>query len=290
MSNTNGVADLHTHTLASDGTISVEQRAAIAAERGIETVAITDHDIVADRLQEPTMMIDGVEIVTGVEVRARIFDTKIEILGYFLDPSEPALTDLLKRSREFRQERNRQLVENVSAVTDLELSYETLAADVEGNLGRPHLADLLITNRVVDSIGEAFDEFLAEDGAAFVPMEQHSYDAVIEAIHQAGGVCSLAHPGRIRTNAESVEGMVEQLAEAGLDAIEVWYPYSSERSSQYADVTVEGVATLADRHGLLKTGGSDCHGLDSGKFRMGDLLVSADTVASLRERSTTRIR
>lgn len=283
-----GVADLHLHTTASDGTVDVVERVTQALDAGLEAIAVTDHDVIADSLSERTTTRRGLEVITGVEVRADCFDTKVELLGYFVDPEDETLSRTLDWAREFRVERNRELVANVASETGLDVTYDALAADVEGGLGRPHLAALLVERGVVDSVGAAFDQYLAEDGACFVPMERHPYDRVLDAIHAAGGVASLAHPGRIRASAATVDDMVETLAAAGLDGIEVAYPYGTERSADYADIDVDAAADLAAEYGLITTGGSDCHGPGSGKFRLGEVRVTEAELSAIRERAHGR--
>jgi predicted metal-dependent phosphoesterase TrpH len=105
---------------------------------------------------------------------------------------------------------------------------------------------------------------------------------VIETVRTAGGVTSLAHPGRIRADAETVADHVAHLAAAGLDAVEVAYPYETERSPAYAGIGVAEAAELAVTEGLRVTGGSDCHGPGSGKFRLGETGVGAAELAALR--------
>jgi predicted metal-dependent phosphoesterase TrpH len=283
-----GVADMHLHTTTSDGTATVSDRLTQAADRDLDTIAITDHDVVPDAVSERTTCRNGVELVAGVEVRADLFDTKVEILGHFVDPTDSTLQATLERAREFRVERNRTLVESVADETGLDVTHDSLAASVEGGLGRPHVADLLVEEGVIDSIGAAFEEYLGEEGVCFVPMERHPYQRVIDAIHSAGGVASLAHPGRIRASVEVVEEMVATLAEAGLDGIEVPYPYAGDRSEDYAAVGVEAAADLAEEYGLLSTGGSDCHGPGSGKFRIGDVRLTASEMAAIRDRADRR--
>lgn len=277
-----GVADLHMHTTASDGTVNVERRVGLAAERDLDAVAITDHDVIADALTERTERRDGVELIAGVEIRADLFDTKVEILGHFVDPTHEGLLATLERAREFRRQRNAELVANLAEATGLDLSYEDLTTPVDGNLGRPHLADVLIEAGVVDSVGGAFDEYLAEEGEAFVPMERLPVTEVVETIHAAGGTATLAHPGRIRASAETVAEMLDELAALGLDGLEVQYPYSAEKSEDYADVDVATAGDLAERCELIPTGGSDCHGPDSGKFRQGEVRVKRDVLDRLR--------
>lgn len=274
-------ADLHLHTTASDGTCSIPERVDQAIERDLDSIAITDHDRIDGALTERVELRKGISIVTGVEIRANLFDTKIEILGHFVDPNNEDLLDALGQAREFRRERNRQLVSNLANATGLDLSYEALRDEADGTLGRPHLAERLIDGGIVDSIGEAFDAYLGTGAEAYVPMERLPHGTVLNVIHAAGGVASLAHPGRIRS--ERVPEMVDTLADAGLDGIEVWYPYNSAGPDAYADIGVAEADELADEHDLLRVGGSDCHGPGSGKFRIGETGVSREQLELLRE-------
>lgn len=281
-----GVADLHMHTTASDGTCAVADRVEQAVERDLDAIAITDHDCIASALGGRVAERSGVERITGVEVRGDVLETKLEILGYYVDPANEELQSVLEQARRYRRERNAAMVDRLAEETGLDLEYERLADDVDGMLGRPHMADALIETGAVESIGEAFGTYLGNDGTAFVPMERVPGPELIEAIHSAGGVASLAHPGRIRSN--EVSAMVHRLATNGLDAIEVWYPYDEAPSEGYADVSASDAAALADEHGLLQTGGSDCHGLDSGKFRIGTVRVPERNLEELRSLADDR--
>jgi predicted metal-dependent phosphoesterase TrpH len=280
-----GVTDFHVHTLASDGTSTVEERVEQAEDCGLDAIAVTDHDRIPDVIDERVQRSAGVDVVAGVEMRADLFETKIEILGYYVDPTDEKLCSLLERAREYRRERNRKLVDRLTEVTDLDIDCESARSEVDGGLGRPYFANRLVDAGVVDSVGAAFGEYLAEDGVAFIPMERLDYRMVIEGIHDAGGVASLAHPGRIRT--DRVPEMVSHLADAGLDGIETWYPYASDRSSAYADVDIADAMALADEHNLVPTGGSDCHGPGSGKFRIGSVRMPAAAFERVRERAGT---
>lgn len=108
-----GVADLHVHTTASDGTATVDERVSDAQKQGLDVVAITDHDTIPSELHERRKTVSGIELVTGFEVRADLFDIKIEILNYYVDPSDDGVQSLLERVQEYRRDRNRRLVENV---------------------------------------------------------------------------------------------------------------------------------------------------------------------------------
>jgi predicted metal-dependent phosphoesterase TrpH len=279
---TAGVADLHVHTTASDGTSSLAERFTQAAARDLPVLAITDHDNIGGALDGRVDRRDDVTCITGVEIRADCVDTKVELLGYFVDPTADQMSAVLRRARRYRVERNRKLLAKLNEAAGLELDHEELSASVQGGLGRPHVAKALVEEGIVASIGAAFDEYLGRDGPAYVEMERVPARAVLDAIHAAGGVASLAHPGRIHS--DRVPEIVARLAAQGLDGIEVWYPYD-DGSSPTADTDV-GVAeadALATEHDLLRTGGSDCHGPASGKFRLGSVRVPADDLEALFE-------
>jgi len=283
-----GVADLHLHTLASDGTCSVDARVEQASDRNLAAIAITDHDIVAGDIGERVARRRGVELVAGVEVRADVRETKVELLGYYVDPSDERLASVLEQVRFYRRERNRAIVDRLHEVTEIEQTYEEIRSRADGLLGRPHIAEVLVEEGVVDSVGAAFEAYLATGGEAFVPMQRVRAVDVVGAIEGADGVVSLAHPGRLRT--DDVEGIVGSLVEEGLDAIEVWYPYDSAPAEGYADVSVEDASALAEEFDLLRTGGSDCHGPGSGKYRIGEVRVPRSDFEALRDRATERRR
>lgn len=279
-----GYADLHMHTTTSDGTSTLTERIEQAKQEGLSAISITDHDRIPPSLNSRRVARDGVEVITGVEIRADIFDTKIEILGYYVDPTDSSLNSVLEKVRGYREQRNREMVDRIGDVTGLDVTYESLNESVDGTLGRPHLADFLIEEGIVDSVSEAFNKYLAGGGDAYVPMQRAPYAEVIDAVHDAGGVASLAHPGRIRSDA--VPEIVDELTQHGLDAIEVWYPYGEVRSDEYSDIGVEDADSLAEEYGLLKTGGSDCHGPGSGKFRIGNVRVPETTFTELNRLAT----
>lgn len=281
-----GTADLHLHTTASDGTCSIKDRATQARKRKLQTIAVTDHDSISTELNGRSTRESGVEIVTGVEVRGDVCDCKVEILGYFVDPDDDGLNSVLEQARSFRRKRNREMVHTLNDKLSLALEYETLVASTDGMLGRPHLAGKLEEKGIVDSIGEAFELYLGTDGIAYVPMDRVPAGEIIAAVQGAGGVASLAHPGRIRS--DNVSKLLASLVADGLDAIEVQYPYEAAPTDGYADVTVTDAAAFAEKHDLLSTGGSDCHGPGSGKFMIGDVRISGSEMEEIRSAATTR--
>jgi len=281
-----GVADLHMHTAASDGTCSVSARVEQGQERDLKAIAVTDHDTISPDLEGRVRDGGGLELITGVEVRADVHDTKVELLGYYVDPDDDRLTAVLAQVRAYRRERNERMIEQLREVTSLDRTYEDIRARAAGILARPHIAAVLVEDGVVDSVGAAFDQYLGAGGEAFVPMECVPAREVIDAIAGADGVVSLAHPGRVRT--DDIRGILDELVVDGLDGIEVPYPYDDAPDGDYADVTVNRAAELADAFDLLRTGGSDCHGPDSGKFRVGQVRVTREDLEALRDRAEER--
>jgi predicted metal-dependent phosphoesterase TrpH len=261
------------HTVASDGENTVQERVKQARQRGLDAIAITDHDRIPETIDARAAEINGVTTIAGVEIRAGIFDTKVEILGYFVDPSSEELSSVLRRARGYRKDRNKRLVDEINRHTGLDLSYEELSGSVEGGLGRPHLAQILVSEGLVGDISEAFSEFLGEEGSCYVPMQRVPYDEVLQAVRSAGGVPSLAHPGRIRSG--SIPEIIKELSESGLGGIEVWYPYGD------VEFGVKRSSEAASLHGLIKTGGSDCHGVGSGKFRIGEVRAGEESLSRL---------
>jgi hypothetical protein len=280
MNSTEGIADLHMHTVASDGTCSVAERSQQARECGLDAIAITDHDSVSAEISNRQTVNNGIKLIAGVEVRADVQGTKIELLGYYIDPDDERLDSMLTEIRDYRRDRNQRILSRLRETTSFDRPYEDIRGEADGILGRPHIARILVEEGIVNSIDSAFDEYLANNKTAFIPMKRVPAHEVIDAIKHAGGVVSLAHPGRVRT--ESIGDIIDELVEVGLDGIEVQYPYDEAPTEGYAGVSVEDAAALAEKHGLIQTGGSDCHGPDSGKFRIGEVRVSGEQIKSLR--------
>lgn len=280
------VADLHLHTTSSDGTCTVGDRIQQAQNIGLEAIAITDHDTISGELNCRVSSQNEIELITGVEVRADVGNTKVELLGYYINPTNTDLIHLLEKVRSYRRDRNREIITQLREATNLNRSYDDIRTEVNGILGRPHIADILIEEGIVDSISTAFETYLGSNGDTFVPMKRVPSGDVIASIQDAGGVVSLAHPGRVRT--DSFEMILEELVNAGLDAIEVPYPYDEAPSEGYADVNSKDALEFSEKYGLLTTGGSDCHGPDSGKYRIGEVRVTRSNLDALRDRANER--
>lgn len=243
--------DLHLHTTASDGLLSPRVLVQRAAAVGLTTIAVTDHDTVGG-LREATHTGTelGVRVVAGIEITAVENERDVHVLGYFFDPASAVLTEFLQTQRFDRIRRVRDIGARLAELghpIEIEPLVEAAASSGQ-SIGRPAVADALVAAGHSVDRDDAFTRLLGRGCPAFVPRIGIAGAAVLETIHAAGGLASLAHPG-IATDVR----LIESLAGAGLDAIEVWHTdHSPEQQAYYA--------ALADRLGIAKSGGSDYHG------------------------------
>lgn len=247
--------DLHLHTTASDGRLSPATLVERVAAAGITVMSVTDHDTVAG-LGEVRRAADaaGIELVNGIEVTAVHEGRDIHMLGYFIDPDDVRFNAFLVEQRHRRVDRVREIgrrLERLGAVIDVDALLQRSSHTPGASVGRPVIARALAAAGHVASLQEAFDRFLATGRPAFVPRSGESPAMVVERIHAAGGVASMAHPGVTKQPA-----VMGALVAAGLDAVEVYH------SDHPPDMQRELLAFAID-HKLLVTGGSDFHGDDS---------------------------
>lgn len=270
--------DLHLHTTASDGRLSPEALVNVAAGVGLRTLAVADHDTVGALDRTARACSDaGIAWVPGIEITSIRDKVDLHILGYFFDHRSPALTTFLAEQVADRQRRLCEMIARLAAL-GLPISLEEVLGGRERSgtswVGRPLLAAALVRKGYVGSTTEAFERYLAEDGAAFVPRRAEGPAAVIGLIHEAGGLASLAHPGLNRR-----DEWIESLAASGLDAVEVYYSqHTPEMTGRYHD--------LARRLGLAMTGGSDYHGGSSshGPAAPGATTLPDEAFANLKAR------
>ena len=256
--------DLHTHSLYSDGTFSPRELVELARERGLDIVALTDHDTTDGLAEASRAGRDlGVEIVPGVEFSSVREGEGVHILGYLMDPTHPQFVAELKRLREDRFMRGERMVAKLQ-----ELGYPITFARVReiaegGNIIRPHVAQALVEAGVVPAVKDAFsDELIGSGGRAYV--EKHALHPLnaIALIHRAGGVCVLAHPGTWRETSPVPVILIDELTAGGLDGIEASHPeHTPEVEARYI--------AMAEERGLFWTGSSDCHGTRYDPVRLG---------------------
>jgi predicted metal-dependent phosphoesterase TrpH len=246
------IVDLHLHTTASDGRCSPEALVDRCAEVGLRAISVTDHDTrAAETAARAHAAKRGLEFVAGIEITSVHGGKDVHVLGYNLPAETPALNVLIAEQRRLRVERAREIAERLlrlGAPIDIDSLVATAAQASGKAVARPQIAQYLIAAGHAASVADAFDRFLGEHCSAYVPHQGASPATVVALIADAGGVASLAHPGRLGR-----DELIPDLVHAGLECIEAYHSSHDEAAqAHYLD--------LARRHGLLVTGGSDYHG------------------------------
>ena len=278
--------DLHLHTTASDGRLSPAQLVARVAAAGIATMSVTDHDTVAALAEVGVeAAARGIRLVPGIEVTSVADGRDVHMLGYFFNQASLPLLTFLEGQRAQRVSRVREIgerLERLGMPIDVEALVSTAALRPGTSVGRPQIARALVSAGHVSSVQEAFDRWLATGLPAFVPRTGPSPAAVVDVIHAAGGVASFAHPGVTRR-----DDLIRPLADHGLDAIEVYH-------SDHLGEDVQQYRGLAQRLGVLVSGGSDFHGEDpqapveksrARRSTLGAVMLPPDDFAALERRA-----
>lgn len=275
--------DLHIHTVASDGTDTVQQRIRQAEEHGLNAIAITDHDNISEELDERKFTAENdIEVITGAEIKCEIDGIKIEILGYFVDPKSSAINQLFDTLSEKRISRMKEMVRKLNGELEENIQIENVLSKEETIPGRPHLAQVLVENNIAEDMEQAFNELIGSDSDAYVEVEKIPAHDAIKAVHESGGVAVLAHPGRSLKKEEAVE-KIGKLVKDDLDGIEVEYSYRQKiQLPSYKVFFTEVYANkIAEMYDLIPTGGSDCHGSESDKFNIGKVKLDYNVLKRL---------
>jgi predicted metal-dependent phosphoesterase TrpH len=246
--------DLHTHSTFSDGSETPAALVATARVTGLRGLALTDHDT-ADGCDEllAACRAQGVTGFSGVEVSAEVSGGTLHVLGYGIDPHHPDLAAKLLDVRDGRASRNRLILARLAEL-GCPMDWEEVAAFAgEEVVGRPHFARAMIARGYVASVQEAFDRFLAKGKPAYMDRLRFPPEECIRLVRAAGGVAVLAHPFTWEPDSARLAERLTPLVEAGLGGIEAYY---TEHTLEQQIVCLR----LAQRHGLLVTGGTDAHG------------------------------
>ena len=244
--------DLHVHTTASDSTASPAEAVRLAKEAGLSAIAITDHDTVSGYAEAAEAGKKyGVEVVPGIEISTK-YGRAVHILGYYIDPDSDKLAPVLEWVVHDRDERNRKMAELMTA-DGLPVSYEEMHRRFGAVIGRPHFAEVLVELGLAKDIRDAFDRYVEKGQKYYLPRNFLSIERSIEIIREAGGVPVLAHPFQYKLDDAGLRELIEHCMESGLQGMECRYSGYSVEQSKY-------LGCLAEKYGLIKTGGSDFHG------------------------------
>jgi predicted metal-dependent phosphoesterase TrpH len=246
-------ADLHLHTTASDGRYSPEEIVSMAASLGLEAIAITDHDSVdgiAPALKK-AQSFPTLKVIPGVEISTDVPHGEVHMLGYFINYVDSGLLDKLAELRDSRKTRAQKMIAKLADL-GVYIEWERVQEIAgSGSVGRPHVAQAIMEKGYVQSPKEAFVKYIGREGPAYAERQKMTLEQVVELVVKVGGQAVVAHPAEI----ENLEELIPRLQRVGLAGIEVYY-------NAYSGKTVQYLASLAHKHGLVATGGSDFHGLE----------------------------
>lgn len=271
--------DLHTHSTASDGTDTPAELVRKAAAAGLDVIALTDHDTTRGHAEALSVLPAGLTLVPGAELSCRLDGIGMHMLAYLFDPEEPALLAERELVRDDRVPRAQGMIAKLNAL-GVPVTWEQVARIAgDGSVGRPHVASALVELGVVPTVGDAFtQEWLADGGRAY--MEKHETDPfeALRLVKNAGGVAVFAHPAASKRGRTVPESAIAELAEAGLDGIEVDH-------MDHDPETRARLRGLAKELGLLVTGSSDYHGSRK-TCVLGEFMTDPEVYGEITRRAT----
>ena len=266
------LADLHLHTRYSDGTETPQRVVELAHAAGLSLIAITDHDnIEALPIATPVAQRLGIELIPGIEMSASAEGCEVHVLGFLFDVRHPGLLQHLTEQQARRVERVHEMVRRLNRAGVQITAEEVFEVAGEGTVGRPHVARVLKKHGYITQLSEAFSRYIGPKNPGFVPGSPLLPAQVIRVIREAGGVPVLAHPVYLEGDA-----LIEQCVRDGLVGLEVYH-------SSHTPEQVRHYEELADRLGLLRTGGSDFHGDAKEGLPVGSVKVPCALVESLKQ-------
>jgi len=283
--------DLHSHTTASDGTLTPTQLVKQAKQQGLQTLGIADHDTI-DGLAEARHAGQqlGVEIVPAIEFSTRPEPDKefigIHLLGYFISPNHPTLAEILTKVKQGRIEQKIRQIEKMRSF-GFDITVDEVLARAKGMPGRPHIAAAVLAKypHKFETVQQIFDEYLGSGAKAHVKrLFALTVGEAIDIVKQVGGLPVFAHPG-VYDNINPIVAVRQAKAE-GVEGVEVFYAYKEghylyDKSQGTSWVTI--INDLADELGLLKTGGTDFHGRDHETVSLGDTGLTVEQFTILKQ-------
>lgn len=273
--------DLHTHSTASDGSFTPTQVIEAAVRAGLKAVALTDHDTIAG-IPEAMAAAEkyDIEFIPGIELSAFYLNQEVHIVGLFLNINDEQFIQRLESFREIRDQRNTAMIQKMTDA-GIDISIEKIR-EIDGDavITRANFARYLLHIGYISSIDEAFDKYLSPGKPFFVPKTGVTPEDAIRAICDNGGIAILAHPLSYKFSSSQLDTCIKLLKSYGLKGIETRY-------STFSAADERDMKRLADRHGLLYSGGSDFHGnvkphISIGKG-VGKLLVPYDFLKRLKD-------
>lgn len=267
--------DLHVHTNNSDGIYSYKEVIDLSIRRGLNGIAITDHDNIdgLDGAINYSQTFKSFEIIPGIELSSVFQGKEVHILGYYINYKDKSIIDITKEIKDSRVLRGYKIIEKLNNL-GLNITIEEVKLLArEGFIGRPHIARSLINKGYVNNITEAFDMYLKIGAPAYVSRYKISIHEIIQLINKIGGISVLAHPGLINN-----KDIVDYCISKGINGIECIYPMHDINQVNY-------FLNIAKNNKLIATGGSDFHGDRSKEIILGKYYVGQKIINQMKERA-----
>ncbi len=269
---TKGYADLHLHTIYSDGEYTPQSIVQKALAGNFRAIAITDHDTVEGIAHVIEKAGNTLEIIPGVELSSEVNPSEeLHIVGLFIDYKYPNLLKILKGLSSGRKDRMDEMLKKLTEMGMPITMEEIEKFKTKDIIGRLHLAQAMVMKGYVKNTGEAFEKFLGDGKSVYVNRKRLSSKRAISLIKESGGIPIIAHPHLLRD-----ENVIPQLIEEGIEGIEVYYvDHGRNPSSKYVEI--------AKKYNLLISGGSDCHGIAKGKTLLGKVKVPYQAIEEMKK-------
>ena len=256
----NNLVDLHMHSTYSDGVRTPSELVAMACKLGLKAIALADHDAV-DGIDEALTAgtACGLEVLPALEFSVTFGSfSDVHILGYLLDHRDPGLGETLKEFRAKRETRSEAIVDKINEKLHIEgkdaISSAEAAALAGGALGRPHIAQVLMSKGYARGMQDAFNRYLVP---CDVPKRYFPVDEALATIRRLGGVAVLAHPTSVATERATLAEIIDALCDMGLEGVEAYNNICGDQESAF-------LRDYAEKKGMVWTGGSDYHGIEEG--------------------------
>jgi 3',5'-nucleoside bisphosphate phosphatase len=244
--------DLHMHTTFSDGSISPKELVEMAVAHGIQAVAITDHDNTQSYLAALDAAKDlPIDIIPGIEINTWWQGQEVHVLGYYLDLDHPSIQAICQQHYCARQQQMQDLAVRINKLGKFPFKVEDIQAQSRdgGSMGRPHVAKAIVQNGGAANMSEAFRKYLVPNSPTYCSRPTVTPHEAVEAIYDSGGIAVIAHPGDMAI----IEELSTDLMNYGLRGLEAYH-------KSHSPAEIEFHCSLAERLGLIVTGGTDFHG------------------------------
>lgn len=243
--------DLHIHTSFSDGVFSPEKIVDTARDAELGAIAITDHDnVLSYKIAKEYANNKSPEILPGVEINTIYKGYEVHILGYFMDLNNSDFQKLIKSQQQARIKQTKEIIALLNKRAGIKITFDSIINQVApgGSIGRPHIAKAITNVGGTSSVIEAYNKYINDDSNVYVQRKTVTPFEAVEVIYEAGGIPVFAHPYDV----DIAEQLIKEMINFGLRGIEAYH-------RKHSPAIIEYFSTLAEKYGLIITGGSDFH-------------------------------